>query len=212
MNTIRLTFAMAAVLGLAANQLLVGQDKSKPTQPVEEESSRQDSDPAGNKPAPIKFSVADGQLEFAAPGDWKKIDPAVKMIEAEFSIEPIEGDSKPCRLTVMGAGGSVDANIERWLGQVRQPDGKSSRDKASIAEKEVNGLTIHMVDVAGTYIDQRGPEAPKSELANYRLLAAIIETGSHGNYFVKLYGPEKTIARHKDGFVEMVENVKLTEN
>jgi hypothetical protein len=148
---------------------------------------------------------------MTAPGDWKKIEPAVTMIEAEFSIEPLEGESKSSRLTVMGAGGSIEANIDRWLGQVVQPDGKPSRDKASITKKEVSGYTIHLLDVSGTYMDQRGPEAPKVELKGHRLLAVIIETGSVGNYFVKLYGPEKTIAKHKDAFVKMVEEAKLVE-
>ncbi len=170
----------------------------------------QDADDA-KKPEPISFKVADGRLEMTAPGDWKKIDPAVTMIEAEFSIEPVEGESKTSRLTVMGAGGSIEANIDRWLGQVQQPDGKLSRDKATITAKEVGGYKIHLLDVSGTYMDQRGPQAPKVELKDHRLLAVIIETDSLGNYFVKLYGPEKTIAKHKEAFVKMIEEAKLVE-
>ena len=107
--------------------------------------------------------------------------------------------------------GSIDANIDRWLGQVQQPDGSPTRDKASITEKEVGECKIHMLDVSGTYLDQRGPQAPKVELKEHRLLAVIIETGSVGNYFVKLYGPEKTIAKHKDAFVKMIDEIKLVE-
>ena len=187
---------------------LAFQDKSK-TDSVEKEPA-QDATPSDSKPSePVKFTVADGQLELQAPGDWKKVEPAVNMIEAEFSIEPIEGDKNAGRLTVMGAGGSVEANIDRWIGQVIQPDGSSTRDMANISEKKLQGCTVHVLDVSGTYLDQRGPQAPKVEQKGYRLLAAIIETDSLGSYFVKLYGPEKTIAKQKNAFVKMVEETKI---
>lgn len=165
-----------------------------------------------NSKEPVKFSVADGKLEMLAPADWKKVEPAVRMIEAEFSINPVEGDKNPGRLTVMGAGGSVEANIDRWIGQVIQPDGSSTRDKAKITEKEIEGCAVHVLDVSGTYLDQRGPQAPKVEQKDYRLLAAIIETNSLGSYFVKLYGPEKTIAKQKDAFFKMVEGTKISKD
>ncbi len=44
---------------------------------------------------------------------------------------------------------------------------------------------------------KRGPVAPAVERPNYRMLAAIIETGGAGNYFLKFYGPEKTVAANE---------------
>jgi hypothetical protein len=175
-----------------------------------DQGSGQEQEQDKQKP-PIKFSVADGRIEMSAPGDWKQVDPAVNMIEAEFSIPAVGDDTTTGRLTVMGAGGSVQANLDRWIGQVKQPDGSDSRAKATISEKDVQGLKVHLLDIGGTYQDQRGPQAPSVERKNYRLLAAIIETGSVGSYFVKFYGPEKTVAKHKDAFVKMIEEIKLTE-
>lgn len=200
-----------ACLAITPLALLQGQDKAKSDPPPAAQETTQEVASGDQRPEPIPFTVADGRLEMKAPGDWKKVDPAVNLIEAEFSIEPVEGETKACRLTVMGAGGSIDANIDRWLGQVQQPDRGSTRDKASITEKDLGDYKIHILDVSGTYIDQRGPQAPKVELKEHRLLAVIVETGSVGNYFVKLYGPEKTIAKHKDAFVKMVEEIKFVE-
>ena len=209
-------FVLTCIAPMAlANVVIVAQDKSKSdasSGQVDKAKTGKPEHAADAKPLdPIKFSVADGQLEFSAPGDWKKVEPASTMIDAEFSIEPIEGDAKSCRLTVMGAGGTIEANIDRWIGQVQQPDGSATKDKAAITKKEIAGMTIHLVDVTGTYLDQRGPQAPKVELKDYRLLAAILETDADGSYFVKLYGPVKTIAKHRDAFVKMVEEAKLIE-
>jgi hypothetical protein len=213
MNGSIIAKSLLAIAFLAFTPLpfLHGQDKAKSDSPPAAELKTQEATSDDKRSDPISFNVADGRLEMKAPGDWKKVDPAVNLIEAEFSIEPIEGETKASRLTVMGAGGSIDANIERWLGQVQQPDGGSTRDKATITEKDLGEYKIHILDVSGTYIDQRGPQAPKVELKDHRLLAVIIETGSVGNYFVKLYGPEKTIAKHKDAFVKMVEELKFVE-
>jgi hypothetical protein len=39
------------------------------------------------------------------------------------------------------------------------------------------------------------------------MLAAIVETPDRGNYFLKFYGPGKTVAKHADGFRAMVEGL-----
>src|SRR5450432_3402808 len=49
------------------------------------------------------------------------------MVEHEFAIPASKGDSADGRLTVMAAGGGIDANIDRWYGQFTQPDGASTR-------------------------------------------------------------------------------------
>src|SRR5271166_5893164 len=38
-----------------------------------------------------------------------------------------------------GQGGSVDANLERWVGQFLQADGKSSKDSAKIRKQTIHG-------------------------------------------------------------------------
>ena len=59
----------------------------------------------------------------------------------------------------------------------------------------VNGLKVTTVDVSGTYTAEMAPgSGTKHNDVNYRLRAAVVETPK-GNYFVKLAGPVKTIAR-----------------
>ena len=56
-----------------------------------------------------------------------------------------------------------------------------------------------------------GPFGPKTERENYRMLGAIIETANDGRYFVKLYGPRKTIDKQAAQFKKMIQGVKVVD-
>ncbi len=51
-----------------------------------------------------------------------------RIVEHEFAIPAAEGDKADGRFTIMAAGGSVDANIDRWYAQFSQPDGGSTKE------------------------------------------------------------------------------------
>lgn len=189
-----LLFALFAALVGGFNSLVIAQDQD---------------------PEPIAFSVAEDSLTLNAPGEWTKVQPRINFIEAEFSIPKEEGDPKNGRLTVMGAGGSIQANIDRWYGQFTQPDGSDTSESAKVEEMTIKGMTVHMVDISGTFLDASGgpfnPNAKKVERDNYRMLAAIIQTADNGNYFVKLYGPQATMKKHEEGFTKMIKELEVVE-
>ena len=87
------------------------------------------------------FSIAGGSLLLEAPAGWKRVQPKSGIVETEFSI-PSAGDLPPGRMTVMGAGGSVQANVERWYGQFAQPDGSATKDKATTKTVKLAGSTV----------------------------------------------------------------------
>ena len=170
-----------------------------------------------NDPAPdaAEFTVADGRFSLAAPADWQRVRPRSMIVETEFSVPPVGDDSQPGRLTVMGAGGSIEANIDRWCGQFSQPDGSKTADKASTKKLRVAGCQVTLVDITGTYKDSPGgPFAGGRAIdrPNYRMLAAIVETAAAGNYFLKLYGPAATVEKSADGFRSMIEGMVPTGN
>ena len=160
-------------------------------------------------------TVADGALTLKAPATWESVKPRFNMIEAEIKIAKSEGeaeDERDGRLTVMGAMGSVEANINRWYGQYSQPDGGDTADAATVTQSKVNGLDVTWVDIKGTLLDRPGgPMAGGKviERENYRTLAAIVQTGEFGQYFIKLYGPGKTIADQEEAFKSFVESVTI---
>src|SRR5262245_11171257 len=156
------------------------------------------------------FTIGEGKLALTAPASWLSKQPANRIVEVEFAIPPAKGDETPGRLTAMGATGSVEQNVDRWIGQFVGPGGsvaKPQRDKTT-----VSGCSIEIVDLSGTYKDMPGgPFAGGKTIMrdNYRMLGAIIQTKDRGNYFLKLYGPKATIDANETGFQEMVKSLKL---
>lgn len=174
--------------------------------------------PAATDEATV-FTIAGGALSLEAPTGWRRVQPKSGMIETEFAI-PSEGKAPdnaplaPGRMTVMGAGGSVEANIDRWYGQFAQPDGSSTKDKAATKTFRVAGRDVTLVDISGTYKDSPGGPFAGGKTVDrpgYRMLAAIVE-GADGNYFLKFYGPAGTVERHADGFRHMVEGMVPASN
>jgi hypothetical protein len=157
-------------------------------------------------------SEADGKLKLTAPETWQRKKPSSRVIDYEFAIPPVGDDENPGRATISGAGGSIDANIERWIGQFIQPDGSDTKKVAKIEEKKIAGQEVHLVDLSGTYKDQPdGPFAggPIIERKGYRMFAAIIVTKDLGNYYLKFYGPERTVAENRVAFDKMVESLEV---
>ncbi|MEM8944808.1 MAG: hypothetical protein AAGD11_06455 [Planctomycetota bacterium] len=163
------------------------------------------------------IQLADGKLLLPVPGDWKAVKPKSRIIQHEFAIAPAAGDNAAGRMTIMSAGGGVEANIARWEGQFKSSDGKPLADEAKKVEKKTVGdVTVHVVDLTGDFQDSpRGPFGPKVNRPGYRMLAAIIPLSEvpgakgGGTWFVKSYGPASTMKAAEKEFAEMVEGVKL---
>jgi hypothetical protein len=172
---------------------------------------------AEDKPADTKsaegeaFTVGEGAVSLKAPATWVKKKPATRIVEHEFEIPAIEGDTRASRTTIMGAGGTIEDNLNRWYGTFIQPDGADTKDKAKVKVITVDGQEVHLVDIAGTYNDKPAPFQPGPSVMreNYRMLAAIIVTKQAGNYFVKFYGPEKTVAANEQSFLKMIEGLRV---
>jgi hypothetical protein len=159
------------------------------------------------------FTIASGAFSLEAPAGWKRVQPKSGIVETEFAVLPEAEGEQPGRMTVMGAGGSVQANVDRWYGQFAQPDGSETKDKATTKTLKLAGCTVTFVDVGGTYKDMPGgPFAGGKSVdrPDYRMLAAIVETPKEGSYFLKFYGPGTTVAKQADGFRKMVEGMVAT--
>jgi hypothetical protein len=162
--------------------------------------------------AALLFSVASvATLTFSAPAGWKAAGPSSSMRVAQFVLPRAAGDAADADLVVYyfgGSGGTVDANIERWLGQMQQPGGKPSSAVAKREARSINGLKVTLVDVSGTYVAEMTPgSAERHNSPNFRLRAAVIETPS-GPYFIKLTGPARTVAAAEKAFDQFLGSMK----
>ncbi len=145
-----------------------------------------------------------GELRFKAPAEWVVEKPSSSMRLAQYKLPKADGDSEDASLVLYffgeNQGGSVQANLERWIGQFEQPDGSSSSSKAKLETITVNQLKISTIDLEGTYVAETAPgSGVRHNSANYRLRAAVIETPK-GAHYVKLIGPTKTLVRWDKSF------------
>jgi len=158
------------------------------------------------------LAFAASGLTFTAPPAWHTRPPASSMRVAEFVIPKANGDAEDAELIVYFFGssgvGSVDANIDRWVGQVQQPDGSPSKTKAKRAERTINGLKVTTVDVSGTYTAEMSPGASEHyNKPGFRLSAAVVETPK-GAYYVKMTGPAKTVAAAQGDYEKFLSSLK----
>ncbi|HEX5069342.1 MAG TPA: hypothetical protein VFV78_03930 [Vicinamibacterales bacterium] len=148
-------------------------------------------------PAPASTA---GTLTFEAPKDWVSKTPASSMRVAEFTLPRAAGDAEDGSVTVFffgsSQGGNVQANIDRWIGQMSQPGGRPSSEVAkTTTSKSRSGLELTIVDVSGTYVAEMSPgSAEHFNKPGFRQLAVYVATPG-GPYFVKALGPNATIAK-----------------
>ena len=151
------------------------------------------------------------ELKFRVPPGWVEEERTSSMRVAQYKLPKAEGDMEDASLVLYyfgpGQGGSVTANTDRWIAQMKQPDGspvKGAKDEHLVA----NGLKVTTVDLSGTYVAETAPGSGTfNNKPNYRLRAAVVET-PNGSYFVKLLGPETTVKKWESSYRAFVSELK----
>jgi hypothetical protein len=135
-------------------------------------------------------------IAWQKPAAWEQADNPSPMRKATYKVK---GEAGEAEMSVTRAGGSVADNIARWEGQF---DGKP---KATTTEKEVAGVKVTVVEIAGTFqsgMPGMGATEPK---ADWAMLAAIAHT--EPLYFFKLTGPKKTVDAARGDFDVLVGSI-----
>ncbi len=156
--------------------------------------------------APQDATPTPAELHYKTPEGWIAEASPSKMRVAQFKLPKSEGDSEDASLVLYyfgpQQGGSVQANVERWIGQMKQPEAEPTKPKTETMT--INGLKITMVDAVGTYTAETSPGSGTfHNKTGFRLLAAVIETPK-GPYFVKLVGPARTLGRWERSYMDFV--------
>ena len=144
-------------------------------------------------------------LTWTLPAGWT-IEAPRSMRVATYSIPAASGDAEGAECAVFyfgaGQGGSVDANLRRWIAQF-QPATRSKR-----STRKVDGIPVSLADVAGTYTAHGGSMSQsQGDKPGWRLLGAIAES-PQGAVFFKLAGPAKTVAAASGAFDTLVGSLK----
>lgn len=155
-------------------------------------------------PGSEMLGQAKGQVAgvtWSVPKSWA-VGPERQMRAATYLVSPQSGDAEGGECAVFhfpqGMGGDIESNIARWAGQFEQPDGPKNESR------EVNGMKVTIVQIAGTYLAPSGPMMMASgKKENFRLRGAIVE-GPQGSVFFKFTGPAKTITAASAEFDAMI--------
>jgi hypothetical protein len=144
-------------------------------------------------------------IHWTPPASWQAQGER-PMRAATYSVPATAGDKEPGECAVyyfgQGQGGTVEANIQRWIGQL-----EGAEKNAKTASRTIHGLTVHTVEASGNYTGMGGPMAQSRTVKpDYRLLGAIVEA-PEGSVFFKFTGPAKTVAANQTKFQAMLDSV-----
>lgn len=140
------------------------------------------------------------EVSFDAPKTWKATKPSSSMRKSQYEV----GDAEVV-VYYFGPnqGGTAEANIERWKKQFAQKKGDPTPEVKSTKHGPFDATVL---DIQGTYSVPAfmggGEQKPKED---WRMIAAVLET-KEGRYFVRLIGPEKTVADKKAAFEKFLDS------
>lgn len=155
--------------------------------------------------------LALGPFSVVAPADWTAKPVTSSMRAADFQLPGKPGAEAELIVYYFGSGGagSIDDNVNRWLDQFQQPDGKSARDAAKIEKTKFAGQDATYVSVTGRYITQGMPGGSGPvDKPDQALLAAIVGSPS-GPYYFKLVGAKATVDANAKAFRSLLDSLKL---
>jgi hypothetical protein len=146
--------------------------------------------------------VALDAMVLTTPAGWQRKRPSSSFVVAELALPHAEGDDDDARLTVSTAGGSVEANVDRWKTQF-----DPLTEEKPLETIDVAGMSVTLVDLSGDFNDARGPFAPAVQRPGYRMIAAIVPIEGQ-LHFIKATGPKKTMATHAEAIQEFIRSVR----
>ena len=155
-------------------------------------------DRKAEKKAEVAVDVKIGELELKLPKSWKQSDATLPMRLATFEVPAGEGDKDNGEFVISsfpGGGGGVDANISRWVGQF-SAEGR----KAVVRQGKAGESDYFVANISGTYMKPDGPPILRKtkETPGQRMVGVILNTKDSGVYFLKLTGPDATVAAQLD--------------
>jgi len=151
-------------------------------------------------------------ITFTPAIQWEDLGPS-DMRTASYTYGPLETDKDKAQLNVYffgpGQGGTIEANVQRWIKQMALPDGSDANNGAIRYSKDVNGLTTHVLTLYGIFNEPvGGPMSQKTiPKENYRLIGVIVEAPK-GNVFFKLTGPDYTAKIMVEAFITMINQIQ----
>ncbi len=150
-------------------------------------------------------------LKARAPASWVAEKPTSKLRVAQFRIPKVGSDSQDAELVIFffeGQGGGVEDNLKRWKAMFLPPRGKTMDDVSRVEKTNVANVPVTILDIHGTYKFKKTPFAQEAELRPNSRMLAVYFGSKNGPYFLRLVGPEATVAQNKEAFESWLKSFK----
>jgi hypothetical protein len=212
-----LPFALFGVLLAAAALAFFRGESSRAPEPA---ASPQVSEPPSTEPLPAVPAAPPPQptashgpmgaenqesaaLTWTVPPSWQQVPNPNPMRIATYRVGPADTAADDAgEISVSRAGGTPEANVQRWLSQF------TGVTASKRAQKESHGVKVTLVAVSGTYGGGMGmPGMPPTPRPNTSLLAAIAEPTNGSPYFFKFVGPTPIVNQARASFEAMVDSL-----
>lgn len=153
--------------------------------------------PNANSPVMLDNATpSSSKFSWSKPEGWMNT-PDRPMREVTYTIAGAE-----CYVALLGGmAGGIDANINRWVGQMGQAPLTEQEIKA-LPTITILGQQAPLVEVKGAFSGMQGGEVP-----NQMLLGAVCPLDNQ-TLFVKMTGPEEAVAAQAANFVAFCESIK----
>ena len=137
---------------------------------------------------PAEHRPPSGWVQLNARGPEKErygIDEGKLVYETTITVTVLEG-----------SGGGIDANFNRWRGQLGLPPLEGSDLNATLQAVPNLGEEVRMVDINGTSSRTSAPSR----------LVGVIMSLNELTWFYKLSGSPESVGEHKEEFLEFLNN------
>jgi hypothetical protein len=151
-----------------------------------------------------------GPFTLVVPAGWSEKPSTSSMRAAQFQLPAPAGGEAEVIVYYFGesGAGSVQANIDRWLSQFKQPDDKPSKDVAKIETTELAGQQASVISVSGRYVAPATPGGEPMDKPDQSLIAAIVPSPK-GPYYFRLIGSKAAVAAQEKAFRDALASLKL---
>jgi hypothetical protein len=135
-------------------------------------------------------------LKWDAPGEWQQADARA------MRVVTFNAGSSECYISLLGGmAGGLEANINRWSGQMGA-EPLTPEQIAGLEQIEVLGAPCGLVDIEGDYQGMGGDKQ-----SGYRLLG-VVRAGEDQSLFVKMIGPKDEMAAQVEPFKAFVRSLR----
>ncbi|MEO1534121.1 MAG: hypothetical protein AAFS11_00980 [Planctomycetota bacterium] len=137
-------------------------------------------------------------IAMTAPEGWTSVTPSNNMRLAQFETGDV-------LVTVSQIGGSTQANIDRWLGQIVDQFGEPTGAEDEY-DRTAAGYDTTVIEAYGAYLEG-GMMGSPTRRENYGLVGAVIETPGTST-FVKMTGPDNQIDDNREAFDRLLDSMQ----